>query len=131
LPQYFDQIKFDDSKKIFETAQLITETIRKLQEYQPTEKRNSFVEDYTLIGWLEVISILIERNPDCLEKSEIENLAKVILETCLFSLNFDPIDGHITQNVDLEPLEKKNINKCHAKESVQAAYGLLMTICKT
>jgi len=33
--------------------------------------------------------------------------------------------------VHLEPLERKHINKCHAKESVQAAYSLLLTVCKT
>lgn len=121
----------DPSQKMFEPAELISLTIVRLQEYEPSEKRNSFVEDYTLIGWLEVISILIERNPECMQKSEIENLAKIILETCLFSLNFQPIDGHITQDVNLEPLEKKNINKCHAKESVQAAYDLLLTLCRT
>ena len=57
-------------------------------------------------------------------------LAKMILDRCLFSPDFEPIDEHITQDVHLEPIERKKINKCHAKESVQAAYSLVLTICR-
>lgn len=54
----------------------------------------------------------------------------MILERCLFSFKFAPIDDHITPNVNLEPIERKQMNKCHAKESIQASYNLLLTICK-
>ena len=54
----------------------------------------------------------------------------MILQKCLFSLEFNPVDSHITSEVDLDPIEKKQINKCHAKESIQAAYNLLIAICK-
>ena len=60
----------------------------------------------------------------------MEELAQMILQKCLFSLEFNPVETHITSAVDLEPIEKKQINKCHAKESIQAAYNLLITICK-
>ena len=86
--------------------------------YEPTEKRNSFLEDFTLIGLIEVIAILIEKCPDSVTADELSRVAKLILEGCLFSLQFEPIDSHITQDVHLEPIERKNINKCHAKESV-------------
>lgn len=103
----------------------------RLEAYEPTEKRNSFLEDFTLIGLIEVIAILIENRTDSASPEELSALAKLILESCLFSLQYEPITDHITQDVHLEPLERKFINKCHAKESVQAAYSLLLTICKT
>jgi len=60
-----------------------------------------------LIGLIDVIQILIERSPTALAPNELEELTIMILERCLFSLNFEPIDSHITQNVYLEPIERK------------------------
>lgn len=134
LPQYFDALQGSKAlqfKEFFEPSALLRDLVSRLQVYEPTEKRNSFLEDFTLIGLIEVIGILIEKRPNSATTSELNDLAIVVLERCLFSLKFEPIESHITQDVCLEPIERKNINKCHAKESVQAAYSLLLTICKT
>lgn len=45
-------------------------------------------------------------------------------------MNFNPFDSHITKDVELGPIEKANINKCHSRESKLASYNLLLTICK-
>jgi len=105
--------------------------VSRLEVYEPAERRGSYLEDFTLIGFIEIIAILIDKMPDSATSEELGSLAKLILERCLFSLKYEPIDGHITEGVSLEPLERKYLNKCHAKESVQAAYSLLLTICKT
>jgi hypothetical protein len=55
----------------------------------------------------------------------------MLVEKCLFSFQFNPIDSHITQDVDLAPIEKRQINKCHAKESVQSAYNLIIALCRS
>jgi hypothetical protein len=71
-----------------------------------------------LIGFIDVIKILIESNPSILSENEMQELSGLILSKCLFSLEFNPVDSHITTDVDLEPIEKRQINKCHAKESI-------------
>ena len=119
------------NKEIFDPSVLIKDVVRRLYAYEPTEIRNIITEDHTLIGMLSIVTILIERSPTALEPNELEELAIMLLERCLFSLNFEPIDQHITQNVHLGPIERKNINKCHSKESIQASYNMLLTICKT
>jgi hypothetical protein len=75
------------------------------------------MEDETLIGLIDMISMLLQFKPDCLNAHEIQELTKFILEKCLFTLNFEPISEHITKKIDLEEIEKKNINKCHTKDS--------------
>jgi ubiquitin carboxyl-terminal hydrolase 34 len=97
---------------------LLKDVIQRLSTYEPTEKRSSFLEDYTLSGLIDMVTILIERRPTALNEAETRDLATMILERCLFSLKFEAIDEHITPNVHLEPIERKQMNKCHAKESI-------------
>ena len=105
-------------QEIFDSSMLLKDVIQRLSTYEPTEKRSSFLEDYTLSGLIDMVTILIERRPTALNEAETRDLATMILERCLFSLKFEAIDEHITQNVHLEPIERKQMNKCHAKESI-------------
>jgi hypothetical protein len=96
LPQYFDaqqgdQVVHFKNVKIFDPSVLIKDVVRRLYAYEPTEKRNGIWEDYTLIGLIDVITILIERCPTALAPNELEELAIMLLEQCLFSLKFEPI----------------------------------------
>ena len=130
---YLDRQKYPGAINQEETLDiqgLCQNVIVRLFNYESNEKKNSYLDDYTLIGFIDIIKILIESNPTILKASEMEELAQMILQKCLFSLEFNPVETHITSAVDLEPIEKKQINKCHAKESIQAAYNLLITICK-
>ena len=70
--------------------------ILRLLAYESTEKKSSFLDDYTLIGFIDVIKILIESDSNILTVSEMQELAEMILQKCLFSLDFSPLDCHIT-----------------------------------
>jgi hypothetical protein len=48
----------------------IKSIVQRLIEYEASEKRSSFFEDHTLIGFLDIIRILIENDPDILESDE-------------------------------------------------------------
>jgi hypothetical protein len=106
LPQYFDEGN-QGEEEVFDPQALLKDTVNRLYSYEPTEKRSSLLEDFTLIGLLDIIKILIERCPDVLEPEEFQELAVMILEQCLFSTKFEPIAQHITQDVNLEPIERK------------------------
>jgi hypothetical protein len=58
LPVYFDSQNLV-VHKIFDSTMLLKNVIGRLQTYEPTEKRNSFLEDYTLVGIIDMITILI------------------------------------------------------------------------
>jgi hypothetical protein len=48
----------------------IRSIVQRLIEYEASEKRSSFFEDYTLIGLLDIIRILLENDPYILESDE-------------------------------------------------------------
>lgn len=105
--------------------------IRRLYTYEPNEAKSSFFGDNTLVGFLSLVTILFESDASVLSPEELKDLATMLVEKCLFCLQLNAIDSHITQDIDLAPIEKKQINKCHAKESTQAAYDLLVALCKS
>jgi hypothetical protein len=110
LPMYLDRQKFPgaiNQEETLDIQALCQNIILRLLAYESTEKKNSFLDDYTLIGYIDIIKILIESNPTILTPSEMQEFANMILKKCLFSLEFNPVDSHITSEVDLEPIEKK------------------------
>lgn len=134
LPPYLEARASSQSlaaAKVTDPALLLSDMISRLSSYEPSEKKGSFIEDFVLIGLIETISIVVQKCPEEAEPEQLRDLAKLILERCLFGLDFDPIDEHITQEIALEPIERKKISKCHAKESIQSAYSLLLALCKS
>jgi ubiquitin carboxyl-terminal hydrolase 34 len=105
--------------------------IQRLYTYEPNETKSSYLGDNTLVGLINLITILFESDASILSPGELESLVTMLVEKCLFCFQFNPIASHITMDVDLAPIEKKQINKCHAKESVQSAYTLLVALCKS
>lgn len=105
--------------------------IRRLYTYEPNEAKGSLCGDNTLVGFLSLVTILFESDASVLSPEEVKDLATMLVEKCLFCLQLNAIDSHITPDIDLAPIEKKQINKCHAKESTQAAYDLLVALCKS
>lgn len=105
--------------------------IRRLYSYEPNETKSSYLADNTLVGLLSLVTILFESDASVLSPEEVKDLATMLVEDCLFCLQLNAIDAHITPDVDLDPIEKKQINKCHAKESVRAAYDLLVALCRS
>jgi hypothetical protein len=95
LPRYFDALQGSEAPpfpELFAPSELLKDVQSRLLAYEPTEKRGAFLEDFTLIGLIEMIAILIEKRPDAASEAELGALATVVLERCLFSLNFGPID---------------------------------------
>jgi hypothetical protein len=73
LPIYFAQLQSLQGlglQQVFDPAVLLREMIERLDVYQPTEKRTSSLDDYTLIGFIEVIQILIDKRPDSVSADE-------------------------------------------------------------
>lgn len=102
----------------------------RLFAYETTEKRNWVMEDFTLIGFLDIIRIILSNCPNLLAPPQLEELATDLLRRCLFCMDFKAIDENITAETDLEPYEKLHINKCQTKESTRACFNLLLTMLK-
>jgi hypothetical protein len=100
-------------------------------KHQTSESKGHYAEDHTLVGLLNVITILFESDNSVLTSEEVKNLATMLLEGCLFSFEWQPIEAHITPEIDLGPIEKKSVNKCQAKNSTLSAYRLLIALCKS
>jgi len=116
------------SKEIFDNAQFLKEMCDRLFAHETTEKRNNFVEDFTLIGFFDVIRITLSNCPQALTSEQLEELALQLLQKCLFCIDFEPVPDNITPDTNLEPYEKKHINKCQTKESTKACFNLLLII---
>ena len=96
---YLDRSKYPGAINQEETIDiqgLCKNVIYRLFTYESTEKKSSFLDDYTLIGFIDVIKILIESDSKILSESEMQELAEAILQKCLFSIEFTPVDSHIT-----------------------------------
>lgn len=98
--------------------------------YETTERRNWTSEDFTLIGFFDIIRITLSNCPEALSQEQLEELAVRLLQRCLFCMDFEAIEGNITSETNLEPYEKKHINKCQTKESTKACFNLLLTMVK-
>lgn len=81
-------------------------------KYQSTERKSAFIEDSNLVGWLNLIQLLIQNNPDSLTKEEYHSLIVELIERDLFTFNLKPLTSHITKEVDIVNYEKPFINKC-------------------
>ena len=55
---------------------------------------------------------------------------KEIVEKSLFTFKLDALDSHVTKDIDISALQADKINKCQTNESRQAAYDLLLTLCR-
>jgi hypothetical protein len=58
LPMYFMGLEGKSvlkNNELFDSGTLLRDLIHRLGTYEPTEKRSSFLEDFTLIGFIEMI----------------------------------------------------------------------------
>lgn len=112
---------------------LIDSLISKLVAYTSSERKNATMgqEDNNLIGFLNLIQELLKNNESSLLSSDDHQaLTFEILNKCLFSFDIQPLETDITPGVDIAAYEKPQLNKCHQKTSRQAAFALLITLCK-
>jgi hypothetical protein len=71
---YLDRQKFPgaiNQEETLDIQALCQNVIMRLLNYESTEKKNSFLDDYTLIGFIDIIKILIESNPTILSPSDM------------------------------------------------------------
>ena len=104
--------------------------MQSLISYESSEHWTHISFDHTLIGLMDIISVILENNPAILSFQDIKELAEKILTNCLLNEKFIPIDEHITSQVDLDTIMRPKINKCLSKESMISAFNLLLTLCR-
>ena len=110
---------------------VIKDVVARLKKHDSFESKDHPWDDHTLVGLLDTISILFVADATILSAEEVKELATVLLESCLFSFNWEPVEADITPEIDLAHIQRKSINKCHAKDSTQAAYRLLVSLCRS
>lgn len=54
-------------------------------------------------------------------------MIKDLIERCLFSFDYLPLESNITQTVALAPHERQHTPKCLTRESITACFDLLLT----
>ena len=54
------------SGEVLEVEYLIKDLIKRLYTYEPNETKTSFMGDYTLIGLIDLITIIFESDPKIL-----------------------------------------------------------------
>lgn len=57
------------SQHIFDNKQFIQEMFDRLFAYETTERRNSVLEDFTLIGFFDIIRITLRNCPEALSSA--------------------------------------------------------------
>ncbi|CDW78148.1 ubiquitin carboxyl-terminal hydrolase family protein [Stylonychia lemnae] len=119
-----------DFKQIINARELAQEFVVKLNTYESKEKKNTYLEDTNLVGFLNMLNTLVKNNPDCLEQTEYIGISEYLIEKCLFTFKLEPLEKHITKEVDIPAFEKPFINKCLTTDSRIACYNLIQTMCR-
>ena len=102
----------------------------RLKDHTSRERKNSIIEDRTLIGYLNLISKLIQKIGIHEIKliADQKGLMEELFNKCLFPDDAKPLEQDITEDVDTQ--RGLSGNKCKTKESRSAAFTLLWTLCK-
>ena len=114
-----------------EPTVLIKRVYSQLENYQSQETKTITYRDYTLVGLISLAKAILVANPGILSKSECDAFLNMLVQKCLFNQSQEPFGGHITEDVDLQSLSQKSVNKCHSTQARNAAYKLLETVIAT
>lgn len=96
---------------------VIKDVVARLKKHDSFESKDHSWDDHTLVGLVDIIAILFEADATILSAEEVKELATMLLENCLFSFDWEPVEADITPEVNLAQIQRRNINKCHAKDS--------------
>lgn len=122
------QTKNSQIDKITDFENLAQTIITYLKEHNSTEIRGSNNNDKVLIGFLNLLDVILRARQDLKDKlgdKKGADLVNEIFKKCLFDLNStDTID----ENIDIMEYDQK-IVKCKSETSRKAAYKLLQTVC--
>lgn len=73
-------------------AEFVRSLVYRLMNYQPNESKRKLNEDYTLIGFFNLIRIFLDKNQQTLDFQSLEALIRDLVEKCLFSKEFIPLE---------------------------------------
>ncbi len=96
-------------------------------DYEPKEKRGTYIPDQTLIGFLELLETIATKSPQALASDAGRALLLSTFTGCLFPPAFPSLETDVTDDTDLSAPELTP-NKCKTKESREAAFKLLIAL---
>ena len=131
IEEYFIRVKTGNvNKEILDATKFFTEVIAKIKSHQSREVRNSLKQDETLIGYLKIAHMVLERGGlgECVDIAIENNFITELFQRCLFPNNLSVSDEDVTEGTDLASSLLVG-NKCKTEESRKWAYKLLWTLC--
>jgi len=131
IEEYFIRIHNRSlNKQILDATKFFTEVIEKIKSHQSREVRNSLKQDETLIGYLKIAHMVLERGGlgECVEIAINHDFIAELFTRCLFPNNISVSDEDVTEGTDLASSLLAG-NKCKTEESRKWAYKLLWTLC--
>ena len=131
IEEYFSRVKEGKaSKEIFEVTKFFTDVIERIKSHQSREVRNSSRQDETLIGYLKIAHMVLDRGGlgECVQIAIERDFITELFQRCLFPNNLSVSNEDVTEGTDLAESLLVG-NKCKTEESRKWAYKLLWTLC--
>jgi hypothetical protein len=131
IEEYFVRVKAGTANKdILDATKFFAEVIDKIKSHGSREVRNSMKQDETLIGYLKIAHMVLDRGGlgECVEIAINGGFITELFQRCLFPNNLSASDDDVTEGTDLASSLLVG-NKCKTEESRKWAYKLLWTLC--
>lgn len=93
---------------------LIQQVLESFNDYEPKEKRGTYIQDQTLIGFLELLETIAKKSPEALNNENGKALLYGTFNGCLFPALFPDFEDDITDSTDLLA-PSLTPNKCQSK----------------
>lgn len=131
IEEYFVRVKEGHvNKEILDATKFFLEVIDRIKSHTSREVKNSKKEDETLIGYLKIAHMVLDRGGlgECVEIAINHNFITELFQRCLFPRNLAVSSADVTEGTDLANSVLTG-NKCKTEESRKWAYKLLWTLC--
>ena len=131
IEEYF--LRVNDGKtstSILDAPKFFEDVIDRIKSHQSREVRNSPKQDETLIGYLKIAHMVLDRAGlgECVSIAIKKDFISELFQKCLFPNNLSAVDEDVTEGTDLAESLLVG-NKCKTDESRKWAYKLLWTLC--
>jgi len=131
IEEYFNRVNENKlSNDILDAPKFFADVINRIKSHQSREVRNSPRQDETLIGYLKIAHMVLDRGGlgECVNIAIDNDFISELFQKCLFPNNLSAIDEDVTEGTDLAQSLLVG-NKCKTEESRKWAYKLLWTLC--
>lgn len=131
IEEYFARVKAGKAnREILDATKFFSEVIDKIKSHQSREVRNSMKQDETLIGYLKIAHMVLDRGGlgECVKIAINGGFITELFQRCLFPNNLSASNDDVTEGTDLASSLLVG-NKCKTEESRKWAYKLLWTLC--